>query len=277
VTIKDAVEALEKARDSTVISYIATDGFLDISDCLVLDDNLSSLTDSGQTRLPRLDLLLHSSGGVLEAAYKFVRICRQYCHSFGVIVPVFAKSAASVICFAADEIVMTTVSELGPVDPLIQHPQKPNLRVPAKSIEDYFKFIAGMDTRTIPINPETRRTLDEQLDPYLIGNYQSAIDGSGQIIQKLLYENAAFTQKDKIPDVVKKFTQEHALHNFPIDRDDLEKIGFGGIVVRAEDSSAVLVATKQLLNAYLNLMEANNLIKLQGNREKNWHATRAKS
>lgn len=277
MTIKDAVEALEKARDSTVISYVASDGFLDMSDCLILDDNLSSLTDSGQRKLTKLDLMLHSSGGMLEAAYKFVRICRQYCDSFGVIVPVFAKSAASVICFAADEIVMTTVSELGPVDPIIQHPQKPNLRVPAKSIEDYFKFIAGMDTRTIPINPETRRTLDEQLDPYLIGNYQSAIDGCGQIIKKLLNENQAFRQKEKIPYVVKTFTQEHALHSFPIDRDDLENIGFGGIIVRAEDSPAVLVAMKQLLNAYLNLMQANDFVKLQGNREKNWHMSRAKT
>ncbi len=277
MTIKDAVEALEKARDSTVISYIATDGFIDMSDCLALDDNLSSLTDSGQKKLPKLDLILHSSGGMLEAAYKFVRICRQYCDSFAVIVPVFAKSAASFICFAADEIVMTTVSELGPVDPIIQHPQNPNIRVPARSIADYLEFIAGVETKVASINPETRRTLDRQLDPYLIGSYQSAITGSKEIIKRLLEENTAFVYKEKIPEVVKLFTETYRLHTFPIDRDELDRIGFGPMVVRPEQTPGLLVAIKQLLGIYLNFMQVNDFIKLQGNRYKNWHVGRKKA
>jgi hypothetical protein len=45
-TIKDAVEKLEKIRQSTVISYIADSrAIFDHDDCVMLDDNLTQLTN----------------------------------------------------------------------------------------------------------------------------------------------------------------------------------------------------------------------------------------
>ena len=42
---------------------------------------------------------------------------REYCDTFSVLVPYKARSAATMIALGADEIVMSDLSELSPIDP----------------------------------------------------------------------------------------------------------------------------------------------------------------
>lgn len=66
-------------------------------------------------------LLLSSPGGDGLAAERIINICRSYSDTdeFRVIVPSKAKSAATMICLGASEILMSKTSELGPIDPQI--------------------------------------------------------------------------------------------------------------------------------------------------------------
>jgi hypothetical protein len=65
-----------------------------------------------------LDLMLNSPGGSGEMAEKVIEMCRAHCrHEFRVVVPNFAKSAATMIALGADTILMGYLSELGPIDP----------------------------------------------------------------------------------------------------------------------------------------------------------------
>jgi hypothetical protein len=66
-------------------------------------------------------LLLSSPGGDGLAAERIINICRTYSDTgeFNVIVPSKAKSAATMICLGASEILMSKTSELGPIDPQI--------------------------------------------------------------------------------------------------------------------------------------------------------------
>jgi hypothetical protein len=65
-----------------------------------------------------LDLMLNSPGGSGEMAEKLIEMCRAHCRrEFRVVVPNFAKSAATMIALGADTIVMGYLSELGPIDP----------------------------------------------------------------------------------------------------------------------------------------------------------------
>jgi len=62
--------------------------------------------------------MINSPGGVGEVAEKIIEMCRSHCRKeFRVVVPNFAKSAATMIALGADAIVMGYVSELGPIDP----------------------------------------------------------------------------------------------------------------------------------------------------------------
>ncbi len=53
------------------------------------------------------------------AAERIINVCRNISGTgeFTVIVPGKAKSAASMICFGASKIIMSSISELGPIDP----------------------------------------------------------------------------------------------------------------------------------------------------------------
>jgi len=243
----------------------------DLEDCLTLDDNLTQLTNNGQTKIKKLDLLIQSPGGILEAAYKFFRICKNYSEEFNVIVPFSAKSAATTICLGAKEMVMTTISELGPVDPIIQHPNNPNIRVPARAIKEYMDLISNPDKANITIAPELRDTLNKTLDAYLIGSYEMALKNSKEIIEKILKENKdTGLDEEQIKQIVSELTEKHASHSYPIDRKELEELGFKNII-KAEENSDLIASIKQLFNIYTQFMRNNNLIKLQGNREQNRH------
>ena len=67
-----------------------------------------------------IDFLLHTGGGDIDAAEKIVSMLRGVVGNegrFRVIVPDFAKSAGTLIGLAADKILMSDSSELGPIDP----------------------------------------------------------------------------------------------------------------------------------------------------------------
>ncbi len=64
-----------------------------------------------------LDLIINSPGGLRLAAERIIQICRVYSSDFRVIVPKLAKSAATMIAFGANKILLGETSESGPVDP----------------------------------------------------------------------------------------------------------------------------------------------------------------
>ena len=67
-----------------------------------------------------VSLLLDSPGGDGLTAERIIQICRNYSGgNFEVIVPARAKSAATLVCLGADQILMSPTSELGPIDPQV--------------------------------------------------------------------------------------------------------------------------------------------------------------
>ena len=66
-----------------------------------------------------LDLLLHTGGGSIDVAEKLIGILRRHAGEakLRVIVPELAKSAGTVMVLGADSVVMSDMSELGPIDP----------------------------------------------------------------------------------------------------------------------------------------------------------------
>jgi Serine dehydrogenase proteinase len=75
-----------------------------------------------------LDLILHSPGGEPEAAEQIVEYLRTQFDSIRCFVPMQAKSAATMIALACDEIVMGHHSELGPIDPQVGIPTNEGIR-----------------------------------------------------------------------------------------------------------------------------------------------------
>jgi len=66
-----------------------------------------------------IDVILHSLGGTIDTASAIASICRERFGAFRVVVPFMAKSAATLLVLAANERLLTTSAQLGPVDPCL--------------------------------------------------------------------------------------------------------------------------------------------------------------
>lgn len=88
------------------------------SDIPNIETVLHSITGAEQ-----INLLIHSPGGDGTITEKIVDICRSHLvgtnRKLRVIVPNFAKSAATILALGTDEIIMGYTSELGPIDPQV--------------------------------------------------------------------------------------------------------------------------------------------------------------
>lgn len=116
-----------------------TDG----SHCLVLAGRLVGLGDPGESterRVQRcceerfgfpespvetINVVLDSTGGPLDTAYKTVLYLSKYTDNINVYVPRWAKSASTLIAVGANTIFMSPFSELGPLDTQIRDPRNP--------------------------------------------------------------------------------------------------------------------------------------------------------
>ena len=61
-------------------------------------------------------LVIDSPGGSADVAYRLAKLLRDHCGGFVAVVPRYAKSAATLLCLGADEIIMSEDAELGPLD-----------------------------------------------------------------------------------------------------------------------------------------------------------------
>lgn len=89
---------------------------------------------------PIVDVVVHSPGGLAEAAESIVKILRHKFRDVRFIVPNIAKSAATMLVLSGNSVVMDELSELGPTDPQFSIPRSDGARIyaPAQAIIDQF-------------------------------------------------------------------------------------------------------------------------------------------
>ncbi len=101
-----------------------------------------------------VDVLLHSPGGLAEAAERIVHLLRARFKHVRFIIPHTAFSAATMLASSADQLILDDTSTLGPIDPQIisRDPQTGQaITVPTQAILDGFNHAKD----AIKKNPET--------------------------------------------------------------------------------------------------------------------------
>lgn len=78
-----------------------------------------------------MDLWLDSPGGSARDAYKIALLLRSIASRVRVVIPDYAKSAATLLSLVADEIFMAPAAELGPLDVQLDYEKYPGTRVSA--------------------------------------------------------------------------------------------------------------------------------------------------
>lgn len=271
ITMKEMVENIEEVFDADVINYISNPSpvsQIDYNDPIALDDLLNTLSPRRRGKNKKFNkvvLVLHSPGGILEAAIKIVRIIESYSDKFEVIVPLSAKSAATLIALSADKLYMTSLSELGPVDPIVQSPTNPAIQVPAKAIKDFIDTY-GKDINSTDQNSGYQillRKMENSLDPYLLGSYQGALNFAQTEIKKVL--ETKINDQDKLQLAIGLFFNPDQSHAYPIMYNELKNFGLSELL----NKNIELQAVKMLMSGYTNFMVTHGIVKLIGNRDEN--------
>jgi hypothetical protein len=133
-------------------------------------------------------LMINSPGGDANAAEKLLTMCRQrFRKRFSVIVPDYAKSAATMIALGSDKILMGYLAELGPIDPQLRMapPPIPGPTIPARS------FIDGLELIRKKVREEGDPVqmyypMMAHIRPEIVARCQSAIEGSREFSEKWL-------------------------------------------------------------------------------------------
>lgn len=77
----------------------------------------NELKEAGKTG--QVDILINSPGGNLTSCYNLARLFSRCANSWEALVPAYAASGATLICLGSFNIVMSEISQLGPLDPQV--------------------------------------------------------------------------------------------------------------------------------------------------------------
>lgn len=209
----EIVGAIQAARSSKLLVLISHRS-LGIEEVLALSSMVRKMGKADD--LNNLDVLLDSGGGDLDSAYKILQILKSYAKRVTVVVPFYAKSAATLIALGADRLQMCRAGELGPVDPQVLDPDS-GMMVPALSIKNAMDFINEAP------NPIVAASLADKISPMLIGAYRNAEAASKQCLNEILA--AKRFDEEKRERLIGVFTKKLLSHGYPMSRDFLKKHG----------------------------------------------------
>lgn len=122
---RELYRQIEQERDSKVIAYVTGDrpGLETRIASDAIDIFVKHLDEIGVTE--KISLFLYTRGGGTIASWSVANLLRTFCKRLEVIVPLNCHSGGTLICLAADTIVMTRQATLSPIDPSINTPLNP--------------------------------------------------------------------------------------------------------------------------------------------------------
>ena len=170
-------------------------------------------------------LILLSGGGEPGSAYLIGRLCREFAkeNKLVIVVPRHAKSAATLLACAADEIHMGSLSELGPIDPQIN-------RMPALGLKNSIEHIADLVSKNPKSSEMFAKYLELTVEPVQIGYFERVAESAVQYGERLLEKH-----KDSLTDtpsnIANKLVYGYKDHGFVIDKEEAKSI-FGDKTVK---------------------------------------------
>jgi sulfur relay (sulfurtransferase) DsrC/TusE family protein len=218
------IAALEKERDSKIIVYITGDrpGL----ETKIANDIFpifnKHLRAMGEQK--RIDLFLYSTGGLTNAGYALVNLLREYCKEFNVIVPFRALSSATLISLGANEIVMTKMGQLSPIDPSLEHPLGPTVSLPGQpprimqiSVEDvnaFFSLAKSSELKSEDSMKQVFQILASTVNPLALGAVQRSREQIVFLADELMKCHDG--DKEHIKKVIEILTKGRFSHDYII-------------------------------------------------------------
>ncbi len=256
---KETFIRIEKITGRPLLCYVTKTHDLPLRSPAYIDDSdLVGITDLLQTvNGTSVDFLLISNGGKPEPTERIVRLLRDKFTNVRFIVPGNAYSAATLLCFSGDEILMDSQGTLGPVDPQING-------IPARAIQRAFE---GIEERLKVEGPKALTAylpLLQKYDLHLLEMCKSAQKLSEELARNWLgaYMLKCDENDDAVQKIVSYFVNYDELksHGRSIDRNKARELGVK--VVNTESIEGLCDLIRSLYNQYVLWFEKTPFYKL---------------
>jgi hypothetical protein len=238
-----AVSGLEAAMGNRVVMFIqaANGAFGNISD-FIFHKFLKEIDELPYNE--PVTILLHSPGGQADAAYRLSQLFRLRCGGYNVVIPIYAKSAATLFALGENEITLGTFAELGPLDAQLDDMDREQ-RLSAlevtqslerlnseamQAVDAQMIFWANRSGKRIetllPIATkfvaEMMRPLFEKIDTVHYTKMARILKVAQDYAERLLGQRMPH---DEAQGIAQTLTQAYAEHGFVIDAEELDRIG----------------------------------------------------
>jgi len=240
----ELIKKIEEQRKSKVITYLTSDRPGPVNARVALDIVpiiSKQLRQIGE--VPKIDLFIYSTGGDTMVPWRLVSMIREYCETFSVLVPYKAHSAATMIAMGADEVVMSDLSELSPIDPSTANifnpidPGNPASRIPI-SVEEVVGFMSlARDKFGIKDEVELTKIFNKfvesnpQIHPLALGNVNRTYNLIRLLAKRLLKSHKNKMRDEEIEKVVEYFTEKLFSHMYFIGRKEAkDELGLKSVV-----------------------------------------------
>jgi len=228
------ISELQSKRNSKIITYIVSTrqgvNFQIADDAVrVIYDHLTVLNiKNGE----KLDLFLHSFGGVGVVPWKLVNLIREFTDKFEVLVPYKAYSAATLIALGANKIIMHPMAELGPIDPKVGNefnpvtPQGQQIGINVEDVASYITFVKDfVGIRHEDELVQALNTLTSNVHPLALGNVHRFYAQSRMMARKLLKLHMTDSKDEHIiEEIAETLTSKLFFHGHPINRKEAESL-----------------------------------------------------
>ena len=207
---------------------------------------------------------MQSPGGHANVAYQLGTFFKNHCKRLNYLVPMQAKSAATILCLNADKIIMGEWGELGPLDvqiddlleygkrtfsPLNDFKSMEFLRDYATEFLDFFSWLLverGFSVKqalheAIPGVTQIMGPLYSHIDPTKLGSYRRLLTEGEEYAVRLL--NSADNSNAK--KIAQRLVWKYLSHGFVIDRDEARGMG---LPIQNMEASHDRVLTKLVTN-----------------------------
>lgn len=246
---------LEAARGGTraIVYWLQDNGKISEAAAVPLFDQLDAMG-----KQPAIDLVLNTMGGDAEVPWRLVTLLREYCDRLSVLLPHRAHSAGTSLALGADEIVMTPLAVLGPIDPSRTHPLLPKREgaieaepISVQDMRNAMQFIRDAAGAGTTYSPEAWAqiftALFEKIHPLAIGAIEQSYALAKLVATRCLgtHMNPA-TESAEIKAIVDRLCDDYKSHSYEIARREARELGLKA----ADASPPVQSALMELLKFY---------------------------
>lgn len=212
----------------------------------------------------KVEILIHSPGGHPDIAYRTMKFFRRRFSEVNVIVPLMAKSAATLMCLGADKIFMGEFAELGPIDiqiddqvqhggknfsPLNEFKSIEFMREQAIEWMDYYATLMNVQygfsiqkglEDSVDLVTGLMRPMFEKIEPLGMGEHRRALAVSEEYAKRMI----SLTGNKNAKGILRRVVWDYPSHDFCIDYD--ESLALGLPIERLSESQDRLL-TRALL------------------------------